>query len=93
MPFDFGKGDSFCAFLVVECNDQVIVEQIDCIDKAIDQTAAVVKLFHIELAVLGEIVKNLLFCDRGLRYLLFENLNRELALFGFKLVKTLLGRV
>ena len=47
-------------------SDQVIVEQIDCIYKAIDQTATVVKLFHIELAVLGEIIKYFLFCDRRL---------------------------
>jgi len=60
------KGDSFCAFLVVERNDQVIVEQIDRIDKAIDQTAAVVKLFHIEFAVLGEIENDIFLCNRWL---------------------------
>ncbi|CCZ20214.1 unknown [Candidatus Apopatosoma intestinale] len=50
-----------------------------------------VKLFHIELAVLDKICEYIVFCNCGFSNFFFENLYRDLALFGFKLLKTLLG--
>ena len=44
------KSDCLCAVLVVEGDNHLIVKEIDCIDKSINQHLAVGLLSHIQLA-------------------------------------------
>jgi len=87
----FSKGDGLCSFFIVEGYQNLIIIQVNRIDKRIHQRLPLVFLAHIELAKPEKPEADELFRHFRLRQLFFRNAGFKLTLGFFELLQSFLG--
>lgn len=85
--FKLGEIDCFSAVFVIECERNPVIIMENRIDKAVNQTATVVKLLGIKLSEPMKPKNNLFTGKRGLCHFFFDNLNGKFAFLLFKAFK------
>ena len=87
----FSKGDGLCSFFIVEGYQNLIIIQVNRIDKRIHQRLPLVFQAHVQLAEPEQPEPDELLRDLGLCQLLFRNAGFKLTLGFFQLLQPLLG--
>ena len=87
----FLKCDGLCSFFIVKGDQNLIIVQINRIDKRIHQCLPLVFQAHVQLAEPQQPKANELLCDLGLCQLFFRNAGLKLTLGFFELLQSLLG--
>ncbi len=88
----FSKGDGLCSFFIVEGYQNLIIIQVNRIDKRIHQRLPLVFLAHIELAKTEKPETDEIFRHFRLCQLFFRNAGLKRTLGFFQLLQPLLGR-
>ena len=87
----FSKGDGLCSFFIVEGYQNLIIIQVNRIDKRIHQRLPLVFQAHVQLAEPQQPEPNEFFGHFRLRQLFFRNAGFKLTLGFFQLLQPLLG--
>ena len=87
----FSKGDGLCSFFIVEGYQNLIIIQINRIDKRIHQRLPLVFQAHVQLTEPQQPEPNEFFGHFRLRQLFFRNAGFKLTLGFFQLLQPLLG--
>ena len=87
----FSKGDGLCSFFIIKSYQNLIIIQINRIDKRIHQRLPLVFQAHVQLAKPQQPEPNEFFGHFRLRQLFFRNAGFKLTLGFFQLLQPLLG--
>ena len=87
----FSKGDGLCSFFIIKSYQNLIIIQINRIDKRIHQRLPLVFQAHVQLAKPQQPEPNEFFGHFRLRQLFFRNAGFKLTLGFFELFQPLLG--
>ena len=87
----FSKGDGLCSFFIIKSYQNLIIIQINRIDKRIHQRLPLVFQAHVQLAKPQQPEPNEFFSHFRLRQLFFRNAGFKLTLGFFQLLQPLLG--
>ena len=89
--FNFGKTYSSASVLEVECYSQLVVKQVNRVDKPVYQPLFALLRGDVQLFEFLYAEPYLLFRQKGLFYFLLQNGDLKLLLSAFKLCKSIFG--
>ena len=87
----FSKGDGLCSFFIIKSYQNLIIIQINRIDKRIHQRLPLVFQAHVQLAEPHQPEADKFLFDLGLCQLFFRNAGFKLTLGFFELLQSFLG--